>query len=100
MESINITNARQNLYNLAEKTIHTNTPIKITSEKGNIVMMSEEEYSALQETVYLSNFPGMVESVLEAADAPDEEFLDADEIDWDVLGSRARQILGAVAKRQ
>ena len=64
---MNATNARKNLYKLIEEVNNDSTPVTITNSKGgNAVLMSEEDYNALQETIYLYSVPGLVESILEA----------------------------------
>ena len=67
MTIINATNARKNLYKLIEEVNNSSTPVTITNSKGdNAVLMSEEDYNALQETIYLYSIPGLVESILDA----------------------------------
>lgn len=64
MSTINITNARQNLFQLvAEVNIGFN-PITIVNNKGkNAVLISEEEWKNIEETLYLSSIPGLVDNV-------------------------------------
>lgn len=67
MTLLNATNARKNLYKLIEEVNKNSTPITITNSKGgSAVLMSEEDYNALQETIYLYSVPGLVESILDA----------------------------------
>ena len=67
MTLMNATNARKNLYKLIEEVNNNSTPVTITNAKGgNAVLMSEEDYHALQETIYLYSVPGLVESILDA----------------------------------
>ena len=67
MTSLNATNARKNLYKLIEEVNKNSIPITITNSKGgSAVLMSEEDYNALQETIYLYSVPGLVESILDA----------------------------------
>ena len=67
MTLMNVTNARKNLYKLIEEVNNNSTPVTITNSKGgNAVLMSEEDYNALQETIYLYSVPGLVESILDA----------------------------------
>ena len=62
MSAINITNARKELYNLVENVNLYSEPTLIVSKKGNAVLVSESDWNAIQETVYLNSIPGMVES--------------------------------------
>lgn len=67
MTLMNVTSARKNLYKLIEEVNSTSSPVTITSSKGgNAVLISEEDYNAIQETIYLYSVPGLVESILEA----------------------------------
>lgn len=67
MNSTNATNARKNLYKLIEEVNDNSTQITITNSRGrNAVLMSEDDYNSLQETVYLYSVPGMVKSILDA----------------------------------
>lgn len=66
MKAINATQARQNLYQLISEVNADSAPITITNSRGkNAVLISEDDWNALQETVYLYSIPGMVESILE-----------------------------------
>ena len=60
MSAINITNARKELYNLVEDVNRYSEPALIVSKKGNAVLVSERDWNAIQETVYLNTIPGMV----------------------------------------
>lgn len=55
MSTINITNARKDLYKLVENVNAYSNPILIVGKNGNAVLILEDDYRALQETVYLNN---------------------------------------------
>ena len=55
MSTINITNARKDLYNLVEAVNRFHEPTLIVGKKANAVLISEDDWSAIQETLYLSN---------------------------------------------
>jgi prevent-host-death family protein len=63
MPTLNATEARANLYNLVEETARSHEPIHITSKRGNAVLLSEDDWNAIQETLYLLSIPGMRESI-------------------------------------
>ncbi|MBN1525825.1 MAG: type II toxin-antitoxin system Phd/YefM family antitoxin [Spirochaetales bacterium] len=65
MSSINITNARKQLYKLVEEVQESHKPVIITSKTGSAVLLSEEDWRAVEETLYLSSIPGMRESIKE-----------------------------------
>ena len=82
MLTLSISNLRKDIYNIISQTIKFNEPIHVNTKEGNAVILSEEDYNGLIETLYLSTIPGMKESLLEAKNAPDEEFVDAEEVEW------------------
>lgn len=82
MTNMNVTNFRKNIFELLEQTIKYNEPVNITTKDGNAVVMSEEDYNGLMETLYLSSIPGLKESILEGANAPDSEGTPESEVKW------------------
>lgn len=82
MAAINITNARKELYNLVENVNLYSEPALIVSKKGNAVLVSEDDWNALQETVYLNSVPGMAQSLIEGRDTPIEQCVAEDEVEW------------------
>lgn len=65
MSSISITEARSNLYKLVDQTGEDHEPILITGKRGNAVLVSEDDWRAIQETLYLVSIPGMRDSIRE-----------------------------------
>lgn len=66
MSTINITNARQNLFQLVSDVNVGFNPITIVNNKGkNAVLISEDEWKNIEETLYLSSIPGFVNNVNE-----------------------------------
>lgn len=64
MSTINITKARQNLFQLVSDVNVGFNPITIVNNKGkNAVLISEEEWKNIEETLYLSSIPGLVENI-------------------------------------
>jgi PHD/YefM family antitoxin component YafN of YafNO toxin-antitoxin module len=64
MTNTNITEARKQLFDLVNGVIDYNNTVNISTKKGNAVLMSEEEYNGLIETVYLLGIPGMREKLI------------------------------------
>jgi len=58
-----VSEARANLYRLIDEAAKTHEPIVITGKRHNAVLVSEEDWSAIQETLYLLSIPGMRESI-------------------------------------
>ena len=73
MKTITASNARTNLYRLLEEAAQSSEPIQITGKRGNAVLVSMDDWQALQETVYLLSIPGMRESIREGLDTPLDE---------------------------
>lgn len=84
MRTVPVTNARQDIYNIIEQTITNSEPVQITSKKGDVVMVSLEDWESIQETLYILSIPGMRESILEADKIPIEEWKDGKDIGWDI----------------
>ena len=80
MTVINATEARSNLYTLIDETLNTHQPILITGKRGNAVLISEEDWKATAETLYLLSVPGMRESIRSGMMEPDSECVQ--ELDW------------------
>ena len=72
--------ARANIYKLMDETAETHQPIMITGRRNNAVLISEEDWNAIEETLYLNSIPGMAESIKKAMEAPNSEF--SEEIEW------------------
>jgi prevent-host-death family protein len=63
MTVLNATEARANLYSLIDETAKTHQPIVITGKRTNAVLISEEDWNAISETIYLLSVPEMRESI-------------------------------------
>jgi len=70
MHVITITEAKNKFYHLIEKVNLSHKPIIITSKKGNAVLISENDWRAIQETLYLLSIPGMRKSIKEGLATP------------------------------
>ena len=84
MTSISITKARANLYQTVADVNEHSQPITITNNRGkNAVLIAEDDWIAIQETLYLNSVPGMVSSILASRQEDDSEcrIYDPDE-DW------------------
>jgi len=64
--TVTATEARQNLFRLVRKSVKGHVPVKITSKEGDAVLVSEEDYEGLLETLELLSVPGMRKSIQEA----------------------------------
>lgn len=76
MEKVNATNFRKNLYSILENVVKYNTPISITTKNGDAVILSEDDYNSIMQTIYLSSIPEIKKRVVDGIDAKDEDFED------------------------
>lgn len=63
MTTFNATEARSKLYALIDETTATHQPIVITGKRGNAVLLAEDDWKAINETLHLLPVPGMKESI-------------------------------------
>lgn len=82
MLNTNITNFRKNIFGMLEQTIKFNEPVNISTKDGNAVIISEEDYNGLMETLYLSSVPAMKEKIMEGLRTPLDECLPENEVKW------------------
>ena len=83
MASITATAARKDLYNLISRVNEDCTPISITTSKGKgAVLVGEDEWSAIEETLYLANIPGMAGSLIEGINEPLNECVNENALEW------------------
>ena len=80
MAIVNVTTARANLYNLIDELERSHEPVIISGKRNNAVLISEDDWNAIQETLYLCSIPGMRESIIEASKEPLEDSVK--ELDW------------------
>ena len=77
---MSVSQARADIYNLMDKTAQTHEPIIITGKRNNVVMISQEDWEAIQETLYLNSIPNLSKSIQDAMKADDSEF--CEDIEW------------------
>lgn len=77
---ITASQARSDIYNLIDETAQSHEPIIITGKRHNAVMVSQEDWKAIEETLYLTSIPKMAESIQEAMNATDSEF--SESVEW------------------
>lgn len=65
MTILNATEARAKFYSLIDEAASTHQPILIKGKRSNAVLLSEEDWNAINETLYLLSIPGMRESIIE-----------------------------------
>lgn len=70
MKTLSTTEARKNIYKLVDQANDTHEPIQITGKKNNAILIGEEDWRNIQETLYLTSIPGMRESIIEGMKTP------------------------------
>lgn len=73
MKSINVSQAREKLYRLLDEAAESHEPIQITGKRNNAILLSQEDWEAIQETLYLISIPGMRESIREGLETSVED---------------------------
>lgn len=77
---LSATQARSDIFNLIDETANSHEPVVITGKRNNVVMVSQEDWNAIQETLYLNSVPNMRESIIEGINTPIEEC--SEDIEW------------------
>ena len=82
MTNTNITSFRKDIYKLLEQTIKYNEPINISTKNGNAIVLSEEDYNSIMETLHIMTVPGLKDEIIKRANEKDDEYVDESEVDW------------------
>jgi antitoxin YefM len=82
MESVNITSLRKNLYSFLDNAIRFNEPLSVSTKSGKAVIVSEDDYNDLMETLYVSSIPHMREKIIEGLNTPLSECVSESEVVW------------------
>lgn len=80
MSTLTASEARAKLYRLIDEAAESHKPVHITGRRGNAVLVSEGDWNAIQETLYLLSVPGMRESIKQGLGTPIDEC--AKDLDW------------------
>jgi antitoxin YefM len=78
--SLTASEARANFYRLIDQAVESHEPISITGKRANAVLISESDWNAIQETLYLLSVPGMRESIKEGMATPTKKL--SRKLDW------------------
>jgi PHD/YefM family antitoxin component YafN of YafNO toxin-antitoxin module len=80
MPTLTVTEARSMLYQLLDSVASSHEPVLIMGKRSNAVLISEDDWRAINETLHLHSIPGMAESVVDGMNTPVEEC--DDELQW------------------
>lgn len=70
MTNFKVSEARSNLYRLIDKAAESHEPVLITGKRNNAVLVSEEDWRSIEETLFLVSVKGMRESIVEGMNTP------------------------------
>ena len=73
MTAFSASEARKRLFNLVDEVKETHMPVQIVGKRNSAILVSEEDWRYIQETLFLVSIPGMRESIKEGLNAPIEE---------------------------
>ena len=80
MTNITATEARKRLYKLLDEVAQSHEPVQIAGKRNSAVLIGEDDWRSIQETLYLTSIPGMRESILAGINTPVEDC--EEELDW------------------
>ena len=73
MTALSASDARKRLYKLVDEVKETHRPVQIVGKRSSAVLISEEDWRAIEETLHLDSIPGMRESIRKGLKTPVEE---------------------------
>jgi prevent-host-death family protein len=82
MKTLSISEARANLFKLVERVSQSHQPVHIHGRHSNAVLLSEEDFNAIQETLYLMRVPGLYEDLKEGLKTSPEECIPDSDLKW------------------
>ncbi|MEE0257829.1 type II toxin-antitoxin system Phd/YefM family antitoxin [Evtepia sp.] len=82
MINTNVTHFRKNVSTLLEQTLKFNEPIHVSTRNGNVVVLSEDDYRGILETLEMNANPVMKQKLLEGKDTPLSECIPESEVEW------------------
>lgn len=82
MINTNVTSFRKKIFSVLEQAVKYNQPVNISTKDGNAVVISEDDYRSLIETLYISSVPGLKEQILAGIKEPLSESVSEDEVQW------------------
>lgn len=80
MTNVTVTEARRRLYKLLDEVAQSHEPVQIAGKRNSAVLIGEDDWRAIQETLYLTSIHGMRESIKDGINTPVSEC--DEELDW------------------
>ncbi|MEH2144979.1 MAG: type II toxin-antitoxin system Phd/YefM family antitoxin [Nostoc sp.] len=82
MDVINVNDAQQHLDAVINESAKSHTPVIISGNQNQAVLVALEDWNAIQETLHILQVPGMREDILEGMRTPVEECVTKEDLDW------------------
>jgi PHD/YefM family antitoxin component YafN of YafNO toxin-antitoxin module len=82
MTTVNVTNFRKDIFAMLELAVKYSEPINVVTKHGSAIIMSEEDYNGLLATLEIYATPGLKEKIIEGANAPRSELIQAEDFEW------------------
>lgn len=82
MLNTNITSFRKNIFSMLEQTIKYNEPLNVSTKDGNAVIISEEDYRGMMESIHLLSIPEMKRKLMDGKETPLSECVPENEVEW------------------
>ncbi|MEG2377172.1 MAG: type II toxin-antitoxin system Phd/YefM family antitoxin [Clostridia bacterium] len=82
MTNTNITNLRKNLFEYINQAVEYNDVVNVNTKNGNAVIMSEDDYNGLMETLYLCSDSRVRAEIIDGISEPIENCVSENEVDW------------------
>jgi antitoxin YefM len=80
MSALSASEARKRLYTLVDEVKETHQPVQIIGKRNSAILVSEDDWRAIEETLYLAAIPGMRQSIIKGLKTPVEKC--SEDIDW------------------
>ena len=83
MNAMNVTKAGANLFKIMALVNDNSQPLTLTNSKGkNAVLVGQNDWNAIQKTMYMNSVPGMTKSLIKGKNTPLADCLSEDEVEW------------------
>jgi antitoxin YefM len=82
MQSVTIQEAQDKLSTLIDEVAREHLPIAISSDLNDAVLISKEDWDAIQETLYLNQIPKLVDSIQQSSQEPTEDYIRLEDLEW------------------
>ncbi|MBQ2617215.1 MAG: type II toxin-antitoxin system Phd/YefM family antitoxin [Synergistaceae bacterium] len=82
MQNITLAGFQKNMLSMIEQTIKYNEPVNVVTDSGNVILLSDEDYSGMLETINLLSIPGMREKLIDGITEPISDCIPEEKIEW------------------